>query len=331
MAAIGTDNPTLYDVVRSLDSQGRLTRIVNLMKQRSALVEDAVWTQSNGKSKHTVTSVVGLPSPVWGRINKGVATSKHKEAQFEEALGMMEDASEIDARIKRIEGSNFANYRSRMDDMKQLSMVQTLETAIIYQSTVAAPESINGLAPRFDSTTQPSGGAQIIKADAAAAGSDQTSAWFIKWAEDACHMVYPESATAGIEMKDMGEVELSDAGGAKYPGYKTYFNWITGLVVEDYRQVVRVCNIDTGSLSASGTNIVEALVRGYHRIQNPEGGRLRLYMNRTLMTFLHLQARKEGIANPMITQVIEGKPVMTFMGVPVRITDSITDTEAVVV
>jgi len=330
MAAIGTDNPTLFDVARALDSKGRLTRIVNLMKQRSSIVEDAVWTPANGRSKHTVTSVVGLPSPVWGRINKGVATTKHKEAQFEEALGMMEDASEIDARIKRIEGANFAAYRARMDDNKQLAMVQTLETAVIYQSTVASPESINGLSPRYDLTTAPSGGAQIIKADAAASGSDQTSAWFVKWAEDAVHMVYPEGESAGIEMKDMGEVELADAVGAKYPGYKTYFNWICGLVVEDFRQVVRVCNIDTSALSASGTNIVEALVRGYHRIQNPEGGRLRLYMNRTLMTYLHLQARKEAISNPIITTVIEGRPVMTFMGVPVRITDSITDTEAVI-
>lgn len=328
MAAIGTDNPTLYDVARALDSKGRLTRIVNLMKQRSAIVEDAVWTPSNGKTKHTVTSVVGLPSPVWGRINKGVATTKHKEAQFEESLGMMEDASEIDARIKRIEGSNFAAYRARMDDNKQLAMVQTLETAVIYQSTVATPESINGLAPRFDSTSQPSGGAQIIKADASPTGSDMTSAWFVKWSEDACHMVYPEGESAGIEMKDMGEVELADATGAKYPGYKTYFNWICGLVVEDWRQVVRVCNIDTGSLSASGTNIIEALIRGYHRINNPEGGRLRLYMNRTLFTFLHLQSRKEGITNPMLTTMIEGKPVTTFMGIPVRVSDSITDTEA---
>jgi hypothetical protein len=330
MAAIGTDNPTLFDVARAKDSKGRLTRIVNLMKQRSSIVEDAVWLPANGNMKHTVTSVVGLPSPVWGRINKGIATTKHKEAQYEETMGMMEDASEIDARIKRIEGPNFAAYRARADDNKQLAMVQTLETAVIYQTTVAQPEAINGLAPRYDVTTQPSGGAQIIKADSGASGSDQTSAWYVKWAEDACHMIYPEDGNMGIETKDMGEVELEDAAGAKYPGYKTYFNWIAGLVVEDYRQVVRVCNIDTGALSPSGTNIVEALVRGYHRIQNPEGGRLRLYMNRTLMTFLHLQARKEGIANPVLTTVIEGRPVMTFMGVPIRLTDSILDTEAVV-
>lgn len=330
MAAIGTDNPTLYDVARALDSKGRLTRVVNLMKQRSSIVEDAVWTPANGNTKHTVTSVVGLPSPVWGRINKGVATTKHKEAQYEESIGMLEDASEIDARIKRVEGANFAAYRSRRDEMKQVAMAQALETALFYQSTTASPESINGLSPRYDATTQPSGGAQIIKADASPSGSDQTSAWFVKWGEDATHMVYPDGASAGIDMKDMGEVELEDAAGAKYPGYKTYLNWLVGLVVEDFRQNVRVCNIDTSALSASGTNIVEALVRGYHRIQNPEGGRLRLYMNRTLAVFFQLQARKEGINNPVLTTVIEGKPMMTFMGVPIRITDSITDTEAIV-
>lgn len=330
MAAIGADNPTLLDVAKMLDSQGRLARVVNLMKQRSPIVEDAVWLPSNGIMKHTVTSTVGLPSPTWGRINKGIATGKHKDDQYEETLGMMESASEIDARVKRVHGSRFAAYREKMDMNHQLAMVQELESAILYHSSASAVERVNGLAPRYDSSANQSGGSQVIKSDAAAAGSDQTSAWWVKWGEDACHMVYPDTASAGINMEDMGLVELEDASGAKYPGFKTYFNWICGVVVEDYRQIVRVCNIDTSALSASGTNIVEALIKGYHKIQNPEGGRLRLYVNRTLNTFLHLQARKESVNNPAILTTIEGKPVMTFMGYPVRVTDAILDTEAIV-
>lgn len=331
MAAIGADNPTLLDIAKGVDPNGRLAKVVNLMKQRSSIVEDAVWMEGNMPTGHRVTSTVGLPSASWNRVNKGVATSKHKDSQYDEACGLLESASEVDARLQRIYGADkFAAYRSRMDMAHQLNMVQTLEEAFFYQTTSSTPESLNGLTPRYDVTTAESGGAQIIKADSGASGADQTSAWFVKWGEDATHCIYPQGSMGGLESKDMGLVELEDVAGAKYPGYKTYHSWMPGLVVNDYRQNVRVCNIDTGALAASGTNIIEALIRGYSQIQNPDGGRLRLYMNRTLFTFLHLQTRKEAIANPAVVTVVEGKPVMTFMGIPVRISDSIRITEAVV-
>lgn len=331
MAAIGADNPTLLDIAKMVDPNGRMARVVNLMKQRSAIVEDAVWTEGNMPTGHRVTSTVGLPTPQWNRVNKGVTTSKTKEAQYDEACGLLEAASEVDARLMDIYGGDkFAAYRAHMDMQHQLAMTQELETALFYHTTSLTPERINGLTPRYDATTAESGGSQVIKADAAASGSDQTSAWYVSWGENATHCIYPSGSNGGLQSKDMGLLELEDASGGKYPGYKTYHSWKPGLVVEDYRQNVRVCNIDTGSLSASGTNIVEALVRGYWQIQNPNIGKLRLYMNRTLATFLHLQARKESINNPAVLTTIEGKPVLTFMGVPIRITDSLLSTEAVV-
>ncbi len=330
MAAIGVDNPTLLDVAKTLDASGNVARVVNLMKQQSPLVEDAVWMEGNLPTGHQVTSTVGLPSPTWNRVNKGIATGKHQDAQYTEACGLLEAASEVDDRLRDIYGAGFAAYRAKMDQNHQLAMVQELETAIIYHSTTAAPERINGLAARYDATTRPSGGSQIIKADASPSGSDQTSVWLIKWAEDACHMIYPKESMAGLKSKDMGLVELEDANGAKYPGWKTYHTWKPGLVVADYRQVVRVCNIDTSALSASGTNLVEAMIRAYHQIQNRNGGRLAFYCNRTVSTFLHLQSRKEAVNNPAVVTAIEGKPVMTFLGVPVRQTDAILNTEAIV-
>lgn len=331
MAAIGDAAPTLLDVAKMVDPNGRLAQVVNLMKQRSAIVEDATWMEGNMPTGHRVTSMVGLPSPTWNRVNKGVATGKHKNAQYDEACGLLEAASEVDARLQDIYGGDkFAAYRAQMDAAHQLSMVQELETALFYHSTALTPERINGLTPRYDVTTAESGGSQIIKADAAPSNSDQTSAWYVSWGPEATSCIYPSGSDGGLKSKDMGLVELEDVSGAKYPGFKTYHSWKPGLVVADYRQNVRVCNIDTSALSASGTNIVEALVKGYWQIQNPNVGKLRLYMNRTLATFLHLQARSQGINNPAVVTSIEGKPVMTFLGVPVRITDSILSTEAIV-
>lgn len=328
MAAIGVDNPTLLDVAKTLDSSGRLARIVNLMKQRSPIIEDAVWTEANGRVKHTVTSIVGLPTPSWGRINKGVATSKHKTAQYDETMGLLESASEADVRLMDVYGSKFAAYRSSLDDQHLLGLAQELETGVIYHSTGLTPEKLNGLAVRYDATTQLSGGSQVILCDGSPSGSDQTSAWFITWGEDATHMIYPEGSMAGIKSEDMGKVDVSD-GTNSYPAFKTYHRWWPGLVVEDYRQNVRVCNIDTSAISASGTNLVEGLIRGYHQIHTPTS-RTRLYVNRTVATYLHLQSRKEFVNNPSVVKSFEGREVLTFMGIPVRVSDAILSTEAVV-
>lgn len=329
MAAIGTDNPTLLDVAKMLDSSGRLTRIVNLMKQKSPIIEDAVWTEANGRTKHVVTSVVGLPTPSWGRINKGVARSKHKDAQYDETMGLLESSSEADARLQSVYGSKFAAYRAKLDDHHMLALVQELETGLLYHSTTTTPERLNGMGVRYDSTTQQSGGSQIVLCDAAASGSDQTSAWFITWGEDATHCIYPEGSMAGIKSTDMGLQQALDGSSNPYPAFVTYHEWWPGLVVEDYRQNVRVANIDTSAISASGTNLVEALIRGYNKIHTPTA-RTRLYVNRTVNTYLHLQSRKEMINNPAVVREFEGKPVMTFMGIPVRVSDAILSTESVI-
>jgi hypothetical protein len=51
---------------------------------------------------------------------------------------------------------------------------------------------MHGLAPRLDATTATPAGAQIIKADAAAAGSDQASIVLVGWGPKGVHMIYPE-------------------------------------------------------------------------------------------------------------------------------------------
>lgn len=331
MPALGLNDPTLLDIAKTLDPSGRgLARIVNLMKQRSSIVEDAVWMEGNLATGTRVTSTVGLPTPSWNTLNRGVATSKHKDDSYDEACGLLESASEVDARFKKIYGAAFAEYRRKQDLMHQLAMLQELETGMFYHSTGTDPRRINGLAARYDSTTRAMGGSQVIRADAAPSGADQTSVWLVKWAEDAVHCIYPKDSQAGIESKDMGELELEDATGAKYPGFKTYHSWMPGLVVADYRQVVRVCNIDTSALAANGTNLVEAMIRGYYQLQNPNGGRLRWYCNRTVATFLHLQARNDHKQNPVVVQAHEGKEITTFLGIPVRISDSILNTEAII-
>ncbi|MCU0701849.1 MAG: hypothetical protein MUC96_35545, partial [Myxococcaceae bacterium] len=253
-----------------------------------------------------------------------------ENSQYDEACGMLESASQVDARLRRIHGANFAAYRAQQDQLHKLAMLQELETGVLYHSTGTDPRRLNGFTPRYDSTTRPSGGSQVIRCDAAASGADQTSAWLIKWAEDACYMIYPPSSMGGIKSEDMGLVDVRDASGLTYPAFKTYHSWEPGLVIEDYRQVCRVCNIDTGSLAANGSNIIEAMIRAYHQIQNPNGGRLRWYVNRTVATFLHLQSRAGGINNPAVVTQYEGRPMLTFLEIPVRVTDSILTTEAVV-
>jgi hypothetical protein len=87
-------------------------------------------------------------------------------------------------------------------------------------------------------------------------------------------------------MEDKGEVRDKDitTGAIKYK-YETLFRWRCGLCVEDYRFLVRICNIDTSQLTvdaATGADLVRAMIKAYWMIFDPRQVRLGWYCNRTV-------------------------------------------------
>jgi hypothetical protein len=207
-------------------------------------------------------------------------------------------------------------------------MLNEIETGTFYHSVASNPERFNGLAPRYGSTTQASGGTQVLRVEAGASGNDSSSMYLVKWGPQAVHYIYPKNAGSGIERIDMGRQNVADANGNRFLAWQTNFKWRVGLAVNDYRCVVRMANIDYTTLSKTGSTLIQAAIDAYYQIFEPENGRLAFYCNRTIAGFLHHQARQAATSGSLEAgSDAFGRPVVKILGIPVRITDALLNTE----
>lgn len=328
MATINAENPTFHDFIKSKNPDGSQAKVIEMLSQRNTIVRDATAVEGNLDTGHRITHEYALPSIGWRQINQGTTPSKGRTAQVDEACGLMSGLSVIDKELVRLNGG--PGFRAAKDRRFVTAMSNEAETGAIYHSTKTAPEKFMGLAPRFAATTDP-GGSQLVLADASPSGSDQTSVWLVGWHPEGVAMMFPKGTQAGLESNDLGEQLWDDGTGKKFTAFVTEWIWRIGLYVADWRQVARVCNIDTSALVATVDNIVPAMIEAFYKINDPKMGRFVWYMNRTVATYLHLQSR-ELTKNSTITftQSEGGQPIMNVMGIPIHITDAILNTESII-
>jgi hypothetical protein len=264
-------------------------------------------------------------------------------------MGMLESWSVIDKSLADLNG-NTAEFRLSEDLAFLESMSQTMATTIFYGNAAVNPEQFTGLSPRYNTalTTTALSAANVI--DMGGVASTNTSVWMVTWGPRTCHGIFPKGGNSGFKMRDYGDaVPVRDANGNEYPGYRTHFKWDNGLTLRDWRYVVRVCNIDVTTLdSGAPPNLINALIRAAHRMPTvpatvgteqrtdaPNGGlanngRLAIYANRVIRTWLDIQALNKANVLLQFDQW-DGKPVTKFRGIPVRTCDALLNTEAQVV
>jgi hypothetical protein len=328
--AIGDSNPTMLDVAKRLDGSGRIMNIVEQLSKRTPELEDATVMEGNLITGHRVSLRTALPSPTWRMANQGIPGSKSLADTLDESCGQLAGRSVVDPDVANL-GGNAAAYRAKEDSAFLSAMSYEVATGIWYHSHTTAPQKFHGLSPRLALTTGTYGG-QIVDSQITASGDDQASAWWVCWGDSGAYLIYPKGSKAGLEQKDMGEQMVADANGDRFPAFETVWKWHVGLCVEDYRQVCRVANIDTSAVAETGTLMLQDLLKGYHQIGNPQMGRCTLYVNRRLAFFMHSQA-VFGTSSSTLkyeTDLGSGRKILTFMGCPVRTTDSLLNTEAIV-
>lgn len=325
--ALAVTNPTIVDVekIRDPNGSGSLS-VVQALAQKNSFIRSMHWKEGNLDTGHMVARQNALPSVSWVTINDGVTPSKDNNDSYTEGCGMLEGLSSLDEKLVALNGG--AAYRASLDNAFTSSMANTLESAFIYESTLANPERILGLAPRLNSTSGKFG-KQMVLCDAAASGSDQTSIWLIGWGENTVYGISPKGKGAGLRATDKGNVRTESSGKVTYK-YETLFHWDCGLAVEDYRYVVRIANIDNSAMSATGTNLEIALTKAYYQVYDPNGARLAWYGNRFVAAFMHMQAVQGGKSG-LYSYATDyaGKPVLTVLGIPFYVTDAILNNESV--
>lgn len=326
--AVNTGLPTLQDFISRTDPDGSMADIVEILMQNNAILQDAVWEEGNLPTGLQFTSRKALPSGTWRRYNEGVATSKSRTDQVVETCGMLTALAKVDSRLAKV-GGNEAAFRASENRAYIQGLSNDLETALIYSSTKTDPEKVLGFAPRLDSTTGTWGG-QIISSSIAHSGSDQSSMWLVVWGPSTVTCIFPKGQRAGLEEKDHGEELTRDANSNEFYSWVTEYNWNVGLAVKDARYLVRLANIDTSAIAATGDLLIADMIKMVHQAKDLKAGRAAIYCNRAISTYLHLQARDSTKNSTLNIENIGGQPIVSFMGIPVRMTDAITNTEAVV-
>jgi hypothetical protein len=329
--ALSVENPTIVDVVKLTQPDGSVVRrVAELLSKRCPIMGYLPMIEGNLPTGHRVTSRTGLPSLGWRSFNEGVAASKSKEDTYDESCGMLEGRSVVDVELANLNG-NAAAFRAKKDMAFIASFKHELETGIFYHSTKTAPEKFMGLSPRHDSLT----GAnlkQVINCQVSSSGSDQASVWMAVLGEGSVYGIYPRGTDGGLKHHDMGVQLEEDSAGNRFRAYVTVWNQKFGLVVEDHRQVVRICNIDTSAIVNTGKLLLEDMITGFFRLYDRSAGRVVVCMNSFIAEKLHQQWLDTGKASGLNfkNEVKEGEPIGTFMGAPILITDALLNTEAIV-
>lgn len=328
MATIGTSVYTLQDLA-SRSKDGKLLPVAEVLAETNDILKDMSFIEANGATGHKLAMRSGLPTATWRLLNYGVAQSKSKVTQVTESMGMLEVYAQVDASLASLSG-NVAEFRSREDRPFVESMSQTMAATLFYGNTNTDPEKFMGLAPRYNATGGENGG-NII--NAGGTGSDNASIWLVTWHPAACSGIYPRGSQAGLKIEDKGQVTIEDAANGLYEGYRTHYKWDLGLVVADWRYVVRICNVDISDLtvdaSGSSADLIEYMVKAIHKLPSRMGRQV-FYVNETVYTYLDLQTLYKSNMNLAYRELPHGEAVLTFRGIPVRKCDQLLSSEAAV-
>lgn len=324
-------NPTLKDINDRMNPDGKgVAKIVEAAEKSSPIMQDATYVMANDGDGHQTTIRTGIPELAERRYNQGIKQTKTTTMAVREQLAMMEDLSEVDAKLAEKSG-NVAAYRLSERIGKMQAATNWLSRNVIYGSPALSPDTFMGVAPRYGTLSALSG-SQIV--DAGGTGSDNTSMYIITWGGQGTNLLYREGTTAGFEFEDQtpNGPELIDApitavDRKRMRGYRDWLGIHVGLSVGDWQANARVANIDVSDLradpTAGGANLYDLLTdaRWKLKISNSLGvsyetgelvqGKTVVYVNRTVAATLEKQARNsKGLM--LRYEEVQGQGYMPF-------------------
>lgn len=330
MATLATTNPTLLDLAKISDPDGKIAMVVEILNQTNEILDDMSWVEGNLTNGHRTTIRTGIPTPTWRKMYGGVQPNKGRTAQITDSTGMLEAYAEVDKALADLNG-NAAAWRLSEDKVHIEGISQTLAQTIFYGSEVTTPESFTGLAPRYNSTIA-ANGENIILGGSAGGQTDNLSIWLVVWGPNTVHGIIPKGSKAGFQVEDKGQVTIEnvDGAGGRMEAYRTHYRLDAGLCVRDWRYVVRIPNIDRSLLTAdvsTGANISDLMVQAIEMIPNLGMGRPVFYMCRTLRSILRRQ-QINLVKNATLTmEQLSGKHQLMFDGIPIKRVDALAADE----
>ena len=347
MATLTSTALTYADWAKRMEDGYKVATIIELLSQTNEILDDMMVVEGNLPTGHKSTVRTGLAQASWRLLNQGVPNAKSTTAQIVDTIGNLETYSVIDKDIADLNG-NTAEFRLSESIAFLEGMSQQMATTLIYGNQFTNPERFTGFAPRYSTKTTATAQTANNVLDGGGTGSTNTSIWIVTWGANTVHGIFPKGKMTGLQSRDMGEWPVQDSSGNTYQAYREHFKWEMGLAVRDWRYVARIANIDVTQLTGvSAANLINLIVRAIQRLPTQpvaagpvqtsdapsiraDMGRTVIYCNRTIRTYLELQAMNK--TNVLLRlEEFDGKTVTTFRGIPLRTVDAIANNESQVV
>lgn len=350
MATLGNTYLNLIDIQRATGPDGKIqAAIAELLALTNPVLDDAIVVPANNGTTHTHFIRTGLPTVAWGMLYQGVVQSKSTRQQVNDTTGFVEGGMQVDRRMYDLFGDIEALKMSEAMGFAE-AFNQEMATGIFYHDTAATPEKFKGLGARYGVKGGSFAGNQIV--DAGGSGSDNTSVWFVTWAEWATHLIHPKNSPLGLQRETHEKQRVLDASGNPYYVDEDIWRWHLGLSVRDWRYNVRIANIDVSDLLDGTVDMYKWMRQAFYKLHSRRiarpGANLKnsdpsvpvsrccIYMNRDVLEALDAagtNARGGSTDNfiRLTPKELDGREVMTYRGIPIRETDALLNTEARVV
>lgn len=337
MAALSTALPTLVDVAKISGPDGRELAVAEVLRQTNDMLDMMTSIEANQPTAHVGSIRTGIPLPVFRKYNQGVTPTKATQATVSVGMAMMEDYSEVDKALADLNG-NTNRFRANQDKGKLQGFNNKAQQYFTYGNATTEPEAFSGFM-QYYSTLNTAVPLYENVIDGLGTGTDNTSILLVVWGgEGGITGIYPKGSKAGLQSNDKGQVTIESANGvagARMEAYRTHYKWDLGLFLGDWRQAVRIANIDKSNLtpdaSGSSANLPNLMYQAMELVNDLNGGNAAFYMSRRTRMFVRQQlsaALKESV---LTRDSVGGKMVTSFQDIPMGRVDAMAADETRVV
>ncbi len=332
MATIGNLALNFNDLRKRQAPDGTIDHIIEVLAQTDPILEHIKWKQGNLPTGNLTTQRTSLPAPSLRAINKGVQPTKSTTKQVTDTCCILEDRSQVDIELLRLEPDPQAFRRSE-DDAHVAGFANRVANMIFYGDSDANLDEFNGLAKRYNAYGGSKGDASYQVRDAGGTTDGQLSSiWFVGWG-DTVSGIYPKFGYAGLKMRDLGERTVLDDEKGEYQALETLFTYKPGLMVADPRMVAAVRNIDTAAIlsatSAKKLEFMQNLVYAKNSLRRINGGNLdlKIYVSEKVYDFLEIYQLDKTNVHVTKETLTNGLETLRLFGIPVFKEDALLDTE----
>ena len=339
MATLGLGTSmTLAEIVRRKDPKGNIADIVNVLNETNEIVQDVKWEECNNGTYHEATRLATKPTGALRAYNMGVASEVSVTEKITEPTSMRAGMSKVDETLLRHTG-NPALVRAQEDAFYMEGMVEQFVRDMFDGNRATSPLSINGINNRADYNVQSSEHVFDNAKGNASATANKSSIYIVQWGDKMVNALYPRGDAAGgsmpVKSTDYGVDLVNDDATAtrQYPAYRTWLELHYGLFIYDPRCIKRLSNISTTNIDGVDDFMFDEEL-AMEAIAQLEYGRRNAVMYCNKDVLVQIQWRANQKTNAFFTQDKEAgdgsfaKPVYRFNGVPIRIVDAITSTQA---